>query len=124
MYIYTPTQNMLVGGCSGQTGLRGKGWSPDGCLSVSPGWVGMRSDGCEMVPSLSLSDPGSCSVQPANTVALSFRFSKSLSIKGLIITELRMRECCRNSDGITDDIHPNIFDYNDVKGTRGFRWAL
>lgn len=88
MYIHTV--NMWVGGCSGQTGRRGKGWSPDGCLSVCPGWVGMRCDGCEMV--LSLCDPGPCEVQPANTVALSFRFSKSLYIKGLVMTKLRMYE--------------------------------
>lgn len=54
--LCTHTQNMWVGGCSGKTGWRGKGWSPDGCLSKCPGWGGMRSDGCEMV--LSLCDPG------------------------------------------------------------------
>ena len=60
----------------------------------------MRSDGCEMVRSLS--DPSPCWIQPANTVALSFTFSKSPRIKGLIMTELGMYECCRNSDGIDD----------------------
>lgn len=50
----------------------------------------MRSDGCEMV--LSPSDPGPLSVQPANTVALCCRLSKSLYINGLIMTESGARK--------------------------------
>lgn len=66
---FTYIQSVLVGGCCVQTGCRAKGWSPDGCLSLCPGWVGIGSDGCEMV--VFLRDPGPCYVQPAHTVALS-----------------------------------------------------
>lgn len=101
---------------------QGKGWSPDGCLSLCPGWVRMRSDGCEMV--LSLCDPGLCQVQPANTAALCCRNSKSLYIKGLIMTGswvLRMHECySRKSDGIIDDIQLTFW----ITGTRGFKMGL
>lgn len=52
-----------------------KGRSPDGCLSVCPGWEGIGSDGWEMFPPPC--DLGLGLVQTTDTAALFFKFSEA-----------------------------------------------